>query len=59
MNRAFIVAIREVRTYLQDKGDLAFSLLLPIILFALMYGAFGGDTVLRCGLGDGSSSYAA
>jgi ABC-2 type transport system permease protein len=47
MNRAFIVAIREVRTYLQDKGDLAFSLLLPIILFALMYGAFGGDTLFH------------
>ena len=47
MNRAFIVAIREVRSYLQDKGDLAFSLLLPIILFALMYGAFGGDTLFH------------
>ncbi len=47
MNRAFIVAIREVRTYLQDKGDLAFSLLLPIILFALMYGAFGGSTLFH------------
>ncbi len=47
MNRAFIVAIREVRTYLQDKGDLAFTLLLPIILFALMYGAFGGDTLFH------------
>ncbi len=43
MNRAFIVAIREVRTYLQDRADLAFSLLLPIVLFALMYGAFGGQ----------------
>jgi ABC-type Na+ efflux pump permease subunit len=42
MNRAFIVAIREVRTYLQDKADLAFSLLLPIVIFALMYFAFGG-----------------
>lgn len=47
MKRAFIVAIREVRTYLRDKGDLAFSLLLPIILFALMYGAFGGDTLFH------------
>jgi ABC-2 type transport system permease protein len=43
MNRAFILAIKEVRSYLQDKGDLAFSLLLPIVLFALMYGAFGGE----------------
>ena len=47
MNRSFIVALREVRTYLQDRGDLAFSLLLPIILFALMYGAFGGDTLFH------------
>jgi len=47
MNRAFIVAIREVRTYLQDKGDLAFSLLLPIVLFALMYGAFGGTSLFH------------
>jgi ABC-2 type transport system permease protein len=47
MNRAFILALREVRSYLQDKGDLAFSLLLPIILFALMYGAFGGDTLFH------------
>ena len=43
MSRPFIVALREVRTYLQDKGDLAFSLLLPIAIFALMYGAFGGQ----------------
>lgn len=47
MIRAWIVALREVRTYLQDKGDLAFTLLLPIILFALMYGAFGGDTLFH------------
>ncbi len=44
MKKAFIVAIREVRTYLQDKGDLAFSLLLPIAIFAVIYGAFGGHT---------------
>lgn len=37
------VALHEIRIYLQDKGDLAFSLLLPIALFALMYGAFGGS----------------
>jgi ABC-2 type transport system permease protein len=42
MKRALIVAIREVKTYLQDKADLAFSLLLPIVTFALIYGAFGG-----------------
>ena len=42
MKRALIVALREVRSYLQDKADLAFSLLLPIVTFALIYGAFGG-----------------
>ena len=47
MNRAFIVAIREVRTYLQDKADLSFSLLLPIVIFALMYFAFGGTTLFH------------
>jgi ABC-2 type transport system permease protein len=47
MNRAFIVAIREVRTYLQDKADLAFSLLLPIVIFALMYFAFGGTSLFH------------
>ena len=43
MKRALIVALREVKAYFQDKGDLAFSLLLPIITFALIYGAFGGS----------------
>lgn len=47
MNRALIVALREVRTYLQDKADLAFSLLLPIAVFALMYGAFGGQSLFH------------
>jgi ABC-type Na+ efflux pump permease subunit len=43
MKRSLIIALREVKTYLQDKGDLAFSLLLPIATFALIYGAFGGQ----------------
>jgi len=47
MNRPLIVALREVRTYLQDKADLAFSLLLPIAIFALMYGAFGGESMFH------------
>lgn len=41
--RAFIVALREIRTFLADKADLAFALLLPILTFALMYGAYGGQ----------------
>jgi ABC-2 type transport system permease protein len=44
MLRPLLVALLQVRIYLQDKADLAFSLLLPIAIFALMYGAFGGQT---------------
>jgi ABC-2 type transport system permease protein len=47
MLRPLVVALREVRTYLQDKADLAFSLLLPIALFVLMYGAFGGQSMFH------------
>ncbi len=47
MKRAFFITLNEVRLYLQDKGDLAFSLLLPIVTFALMYGAFGGRTLFE------------
>jgi ABC-2 type transport system permease protein len=45
MKRALLITLNEVRLYLQDKGDLAFSLLLPIVTFALIYGAFGGQTL--------------
>jgi ABC-2 type transport system permease protein len=41
--RPILIALKEVRSYLKDRGDLVFSLLLPVILFALMYGAFGGQ----------------
>jgi ABC-2 type transport system permease protein len=47
MIRPLLVALREVRTYLQDKADLAFSLLLPIAIFGLMYGAFGGQSLFH------------
>ena len=47
MSRVFTIALREVRSYLQDKADLAFSLLLPIAIFALMYGAFSGQTLFN------------
>lgn len=43
MKRAITVALHEVRSYLRDKADLSFSLLLPIAIFALIYGAFGGQ----------------
>jgi ABC-2 type transport system permease protein len=47
MKRALFVALNEVRLFIQDKGDLAFAILLPIVTFALMYGAFGGDTLFK------------
>ncbi|MBN1161750.1 MAG: ABC transporter permease [Dehalococcoidales bacterium] len=47
MKRALFITLNEVRLYLQDKGDLAFSLLLPVLTFALMYGAFGGETMFK------------
>ena len=47
MIRVFIIALREVRSYLQDRADLAFSLILPVAIFALMYGAFGGQSLFN------------
>ncbi len=44
IDRALVIALMEVRSYLRDKADLAFSLLLPVAIFVLMYGAFGGQT---------------
>jgi ABC-2 type transport system permease protein len=47
MNKAFIVTLHEIHLYLQDKADLAFSLLLPILVFALMYFGFSGDSIFH------------
>jgi ABC-2 type transport system permease protein len=47
MKRAMQITLNEVRLYLIDKGDMAFSILLPILTFALMFGAFGGDTQFK------------
>jgi ABC-2 type transport system permease protein len=47
MKRAWHITLNEVRLYLVDKGDLAFSILLPVLTFALMYGAFGGQTLFK------------
>jgi ABC-2 type transport system permease protein len=47
MVKTLWVALREVRSFLQDKGNLAFSLLLPIAVFALTYGAFGGQSLFH------------
>jgi len=47
MKRTLYIALNEVKLYLQDKGDLAFSLLLPIVTFALIYFAFGGPVTFE------------
>ena len=43
MLRPLFVARLELKRYLSDRGDLAFSIALPIVLFALMHAAFGGE----------------
>ena len=43
MLRPLHIALVELKRYLVNKGELGFSLALPIVLFALMYGAFGGE----------------
>ena len=47
MKNALAIALRDIKSYLQDRGDLAFSLLLPVITFALIYGAFGGQSLFH------------
>ncbi len=47
MRRALWVALTEVRLFLRDRGDLAFSLLLPVAVFALMYGAFSEQSTFH------------
>ncbi len=47
MSRAFVIAFRELRSYLQDRTELVFSLLLPVAIFALMYGAFSGQSLFN------------
>ena len=44
MARIFAVAALEVRRFVADRGDLALSMVLPIAIFALMMGAFGGGS---------------
>ena len=47
LQRVWLLAILEVRRMLVNRGELAFGLALPIVLFALMYGAFGQDVAFR------------
>ena len=44
MLRPFVVAWVELKRFGADRGAFAFSIALPIALFALMYGVFGGGT---------------
>jgi ABC-2 type transport system permease protein len=43
MKKSLFIMLKEVRDFLSDKGDLSFSILLPVLIFALMYGAFGNS----------------
>ncbi len=43
MKRALLLTLNELKLFLIDKTDLAFSLLLPITVFALMYFGFSGN----------------
>ena len=43
MLRSVYVALLELKRYLLNGGELAFGIALPIVLFALMYAAFGGE----------------
>jgi ABC-2 type transport system permease protein len=43
MLKPFYIALLELKRYLADKGDLAFSIALPIVLFGLMYSVFQGE----------------
>ncbi len=44
LTRLWLIALREVKAYVADRGALAFSLLLPVVILALLIGAFGGGT---------------
>ena len=43
MFRPVHLAILELKRYFTNKGELAISIALPIVLFALVYGALGGE----------------
>ena len=42
MARPLLLALMETRRFLADRGALAFSIALPIVMFGLMVGVFGG-----------------
>ena len=44
MTRPIHIALLELKLFLNNRGELAFSIALPILLFALMYGALSSDS---------------
>ena len=44
MALSFHIAVLELKRYLSNRGELAFGMALPIVLFALTYAVFGGET---------------
>ncbi len=44
MTRPLHIALLELRLFAGNRGELAFSVALPILLFALMYGALGSQS---------------
>ncbi len=43
MLRPLYIALLELKLFLNNRGELAFSVALPILLFALMYGALSSE----------------
>ena len=43
MTRPFHIALLELKLFLNNRAELAFSIALPILLFGLMYGALSSD----------------
>ena len=44
MTRPLYIALLELKLFLNNRAELAFSIALPILLFALMYGALSSDS---------------
>ena len=44
MTRPVHIALLELKLFLNNRAELAFSIALPILLFALMYGALSSET---------------
>ena len=44
MLRPVHIALLELKLFLNNRAELAFSIALPILLFALMYGALSSES---------------